>query len=86
MNGVAFSIDRIEQVIFAKEKENVEQIITAADMRAYGLDTDIHAYGDWNYQGGLPVQDTVMGVGVLLRGTDKNGAALAFTAYIPLIK
>lgn len=84
MNGVAFSIDRIEQVIFAKEKENVEQIITAADMRAYGLDTDIHAYGDWNYQGGLPVQDTVMGVGVLLRGTDENGAALAFTAYIPL--
>ena len=83
MNGIAFSIDRIEQVIFAKEKENVEQIITAADIRAYGMETDIPANGDWSYQGGLPVQDTVSGVGVLLRGTDANGAALAFTAYIP---
>ena len=84
MNGVAFSIDRIEQVIFAKEKENVEQIITAADLLAYGMETDISAYGDWMYQGGLPVQETVLGVGVLLRGTDENGSALTFTAYIPL--
>ena len=30
MNSVAFSVDRVEQVIFAKEKENVEQIFTAA--------------------------------------------------------
>ncbi len=83
MNGIALSIDRIEQVIFAKEKENVEQIITAADIRAYGLPTDISAYGDWVYSGGLPVQDTILGVGVLLRGTDANGSALTFTAYIP---
>ncbi len=83
MNGVAFSIDRIEQVIFCKEKENVEQIFTAADLRAYGVATEISAYGDWNYQGGLPVQDTVLGVGLLLRCTDTNGAALAFTTYIP---
>ena len=86
MNGVAFSVDRIEQVIFAKEKENVEQMITAADMRAYGMETDIPANGDWSYQGGLPVQDTVSGVGVLLRGTDANGAALAFATYIPLLE
>ena len=84
MNGIAFSIDRIEQVIFAKEKENVEQIFTAADLRAYGMETEIPASGDWSFQGGLPVQDTVLGVGVLLRGTDENGAALVFTAYIPL--
>ena len=83
MNGVGLSVDRIEQVIFAKEKENVEQIFTAADLRAYGMTTEISAYGDWSYQGGLPVQDTIIGVGVLLRGTDANGAAVAFTTYIP---
>ena len=84
MNGIAFSVDRVEQVIFAKEKENVEQIFSAADFRANGIATDIPANGEWRFQGGLPVQDTVMGVGVLLRGTDANGAALAFTAYLPL--
>ena len=84
MNGIAFSINRIEQVFFTKDKENTEQIFTASDIRAFGLEPEISAYGDWSYQGGLPVQDIAIGVGVLMRGTDANGAALAFTAYIPL--
>ena len=84
MNGIAFSINRIEQVFFTEDKENTEQIFTASDIRAFGLDPEIPAYGDWSYQGGLPVQDIAIGVGVLLRGTDANGASLAFTAYIPL--
>ena len=67
-----------------EDKENTEQIFTASDIRAFGLDPEIPAYGDWSYQGGLPVQDIAIGVGVLLRGTDANGASLAFTAYIPL--
>ncbi len=83
MNGIALSIDRIEQIYFSKESNHIEQIITAADIQAYGLETNIPAYGDWVYSGGLPVQDSVLGVGVLLRGTDENGAALSFTAYIP---
>ena len=83
MNGAGCSIVRMEQVIFAREKENVEQIITAADFQAYGMAIDIPANGDWRYQGGLPVQDTVLGVGLLLRCSDENGAALAFTTYIP---
>lgn len=82
-NGIALSIDRIEQVYFSKHKENVEMILTAADLRAYGLETEISAYGDFSYTGGLPVQDSVWGVGVLLRCTDENGEKLAFTAYIP---
>ena len=84
MNGIAISVDRVEHVIFCRDKENVEQIYTAADMQAAGLSTDIPANGDWSFQGGLPVQDTVTGVATLLRGTDANGAALTFTAYIPL--
>ena len=37
----------------------------------------------WLY-GILFVVFDAIGVGVLMRGTDANGAALAFTAYIPL--
>ena len=84
MNGIALSIDRVEQVIFARERENVEQIFTSEDFQAGGLTTDIPANGNWAFQGGLPVQDTVTGVGVRLRGTDANGAAVSSTAYIPL--
>ncbi len=58
-------------------------IVSAADIRAYGLETDIPAFGEWAWTGGLPVQNTVLGVGVLLRATDANGQALCFTAYIP---
>ncbi len=83
INGVPLSVDRVEQVYFAKEKENVEMIVSAADIRAYGLETDIPAFGEWAWTGGLPVQNTVLGVGVLLRATDANGQALCFTAYIP---
>ncbi len=82
MNGISLNIDRIEHVYFSRDKENVEMIYTAADISAFGLPTEIPAYGEWTYSGGLPIQDTVLGVGVLLRGTDANGAALTFTGYI----
>lgn len=82
MNGIPLAIDRIEQVYFAKDRENVETIVSAADIAAFGLPTEIPAYGSWSYTGGLPVQDTVYGVGLLLRGTDANGQAVAFTTYI----
>ena len=85
INGVAFSIDRIEQVTFAKDKnKNAEQIITAADIQAFGMESDIPAYGDWLLSGGFPVQDSILGVGMLMRGTDANGESLVFTAYLPL--
>ena len=83
MNGIGFDIDRVEQVYFAKEKANVEMIITSADMTAYGMETNIPPYGDWSYTGGLPVQNTVYGVGILIRGTDTAGVSLAFPVYIP---
>ncbi len=83
MNGIGFTIDRVEQVYFAKEKANVEMIITSADMAAYGMETMIQPYGDWSYTGGLPVQNTVYGVGILIRGMDETGVSLAFPVYIP---
>jgi hypothetical protein len=54
------------------------------DLQAAGLTTEIPAYGEWSYMSGLPVQDTVWGMGELLRCTDENGNSLTFTGYIPL--
>ena len=84
MNGCAFSIDRVEHVIFDRTNGNTKQVYGAGDFRACGLETDIPAYGDWRYEGGLPVRDTVTGIGLELMGTDANGEALTFTAYLPL--
>lgn len=83
MNGIPLAVNRVEQVFFSKDKENVELVYSAADLSAYGMQTEIPAYGEWVYSGGLPVQDSVLGVGVLLRCTDANGTALIFTDYIP---
>ena len=82
LNGIALKVDRIEQVYLTADKRDLQQIITAADLEAYGMTTDIPAFGDWSYQGGLPVQKDMLGVGVLLRCTDANGAPLTFTSFL----
>lgn len=84
MNGIGLTIDRLELIYFSKKNENAFFIFTAEDIKTqYGISVDIPAYGDWVYTNGLPVQDTVYGVGELLHCTDANGEKLTFTSYIP---
>lgn len=83
-NGIPVTINRLEMVYFSKSKKNMEMIMSAEDLQAAGLTTEIPAYGEWSYMSGLPVQDTVWGMGELLRCTDEKGNSLTFTGYIPL--
>lgn len=83
-NGIPVTINGLEMVYFSKSKKNMEMIMSAEDLQAAGLTTEIPAYGEWSYMSGLPVQDTVWGMGELLRCTDENGNPLIFTGYIPL--
>ena len=84
INGAALSIDRVEQVYFVRGKENLEQMLTPADLLSAGLDDTIAAHGSWSLTGGLPIQDSAVGVGILLRATDENGTPLSFSSYLPL--
>ena len=83
MNGIALTVDRMEIIYFSRLKKNAFFINTAEDIKnQYGMTVDIPAYGDWSYVTGLPVQDTVYGVGELMHCTDENGEKLTFTSYL----
>lgn len=83
-NGIAVSIDRMEVIIFAKGRENLVMTYLSKDILAQpGMNPEISPYGDFVWTGGLPVQDTVYGVGELVHTTDENGAKQIFTSYIP---
>ena len=69
--------DRLELIFFAKKNDNAFFVFTADDIKTqYGMTVDIPAYGDWVYTNGLPVQNTVYGVGELVHCTDENGEKL----------
>ena len=82
-NGIALKVDSVEAVYFSKKGENISMRVTAEDIQANGLPVDIPAYGKWTYQGGLPVQKTLYGVGEKLYCTDENGSKLVFHGYLP---
>ena len=83
MNGIGLTIDSLELIYFSKKNDNAFFVFTAEDIKTqYGMSVDISAYGDWIYTNGLPVQDTVYGVGELVHCTDENGEKLTFTSYI----
>ena len=83
-NGHAFHIDRLEAYTFVGDK--VHPVVLARDaIEAQGIAVDIPANGDWSFDGGLPVQDTVSGIGFVLRGADDAGEALSFVFYQPLV-
>ncbi len=82
MNGYPFRIERLEAYTFVGDKVH-PVVITRDTIAAQGMATDIPAHGDWSLDGGLPVQDSVSGIGFVLRGSDDAGAALSFVFYQP---
>ena len=83
MNGYPFSIDKLEVYTFVRDKVHPVEI-TREVIAAQDLATDIPAHGDWSFNGGLPIQDAVSGIGFVLRGSDETGAALSFVFWQPL--
>lgn len=83
MNGHPFSIDRLEAYTFFVDRVHTVEL-TRDTIAAQGLAVDISAHGDWSMDGGMPIQDSVVGIGFVLRGKDEAGAALSFVFYQPL--
>ncbi len=81
-NGVALSVDRVEEYIFG-DKSLVRRTYGAGDIQAYGVSLDIAPLGEWSFSGGFPVQN-IRGLGMKVYCTDEGGASLCFTGYLPL--
>lgn len=84
-NGFALDIKHIDTVIF---KANGDP-----DIISYNAGTlndwfdgshDVPANGQRIFNGGMPLTDNLVGVGVCVTGTDENGEELDFHAYLPL--
>ncbi len=84
-NGIAFRVDRLDMVIFFEDKADVYSF-TYNDLLATGeINPDIPAYGTLSIDNGFPTnQKGLLGMAMKIMGTDANGAALTFTAYIPI--
>jgi len=83
MNGVGFTIDRLENAIFADNRQAVVYLYSGDELAAIGLDPAIAPSGSWAFEGGLPVQPLV-GIGMQVTGTDAGGAQRTFTAWMPV--
>ena len=85
INGIGLTVDTVESVFFYKPpKENRTYVDTSETMSFMKLSNVIPAFGtSWSYDGGMPADDDLCGVGILLTCTDDNGAHLQFHAYIP---
>ena len=81
-NGKPFNVDRIEANMESSRNKGVKTIILAAgDLRSFGLEPDIPAYGTLSINGGYPkgVYDRV---GIIAYGKDADGTLNAFYTLI----
>lgn len=83
-NGIAFSIDRLEMIIFFSDHAD-PFIFSHDDLASAGYEPDIPAYGFLSLDNGFPTdQKGLKGMGMRIMGKDANGAERTFTAYQPI--
>ena len=82
-NGFAFVFDRLEVYTFANDSFH-PVTLTRETIEANGLQTTIQPNGDWSFDGGLPIQDSVKGIGFVFRGADEAGEPAAYVFWLPL--
>ena len=83
-NGVAFSITRLDMVIFFTDHADVFAF-SHNDLAGAGYDPEIPAYGFLPIDNGFPTdQKGLQGMGIRIMGRDANGAELTFTGYLPI--
>ena len=81
-NGVPFTIDRVEIVVFGNKGRNMPYVFQKEDLEKYQLATTIEANGEWSISGGMPDQEAAEGVGLPLTGRSGNdGSPQQFTGY-----
>ena len=83
-NGIAFTIDRLECVIFFTDHADV-RVFSHNELAGFGYEPDMPAYGFLSIDNGFPTdQQGLQGMSLKIMGTDANGAALTFTSYQPI--
>ena len=83
-NGIAFTIDRLELVIFSSDHASVFAF-SHDDLANADLQPDMPAYGFLSIDNGFPTdQKGLQGMSIKIIGTDANGASLTFTSYLPI--
>ena len=80
-HGFAFDITNAEIVVFGTKGINKAFPFAAETLAQSGVGDRIEAGGKWSLMGGLPKQENLLGVGILLTGTDEKGEPLQFTAF-----
>lgn len=78
MNNLPITIDRVEEITLTKKGGN-RRVFSKGDLHAMGKDTDIPANGYFTMNGGLPVQDIVLGIGLVI-----NAQGREFRTWIPM--
>ena len=83
-NGIAFTIERLECVIFFADHADV-RVFSHNELAGFGYEPDMPAYGFLSIDNGFPTdQQGLQGMSLKIMGTDANGAALTFTSYQPI--
>ena len=81
-NGKPFNVDRIEANMENSRNKGVKTIIlTAGDLRSFGLEPDIPAYGTLSMDGGYPKGEFGR-VGIAVYGKDADGTPNAYYTLI----
>ncbi len=80
-HGFAFDITKAEIVVFGTKGINKAFPFAAETLAQSGVGDRIEAGGKWSIMGGLPKQESLLGAGILLTGTDEKGEPLQFTAF-----
>ena len=83
-NGIAFTINRLEMIIFFTDHADVH-VFSHDDLANVGYEPDMSAYGYISIDNGFPTdQKGLQGMSIRILGTDANGADLAFTSFLPI--
>ena len=76
-----FSIEYVIFLHYSHTGSVYRGVFTAQDFRSFSLDPDLPPYGTMPFNGGFP-QGEYDGTGIIIHGSDANGAPMVFHAYV----
>ena len=83
MNGVGLKVDSVEYCHFVGDTA-FARVFSGESLPQYGMENVVAGHGEWRTTGGLPVQESVSGVGITLYCTDDNGEEVSSSSYLAL--
>ena len=79
--GFPATIQRVDYVYFKEDRTTVKSTMTAKQLAEQGEQIDLPAYGTFDFVGGFPARNSIVGVGIELFVQDENGNVLSFPGY-----